>query len=426
MEEHLYNLTALGSKPGLERIGKLLISLGNPEANLKCVHVAGTNGKGSTSYIIANILQKAGYRVGRFTSPHVHSYRERFTLNGEAITAIELKTYLDKIESLICQKFRDDAARPTEFEVLTAIAFRWFEDKEVDIVLLEVGMGGIYDSTNVVIPEVSVITSIGLDHTSFLGNNLAEIAYNKAGIIKRQIPIVVGDIPKEALEVIEKIALQNDAPIYMANKDILEVRDEDLSGYNLDINWGEDILENTLFTLLGTYQLDNLATALTVINLLIKQGYKVSLDNIRNGLGSTKMPGRLEVVSQNPLVVLDVCHNEEGARAVSNALLKLLPDKSRVMVCGIVDDKDAYSILKYLGQNTSKCIITRPEGRRGYNWDRLLPVWEELYPDILVTCEEDIKLAVKYALSQLNGKNYLLICGSFYIIDQARRLFTAT
>lgn len=426
MEEHLYNLTALGSKPGLERIGSLLKSLGNPEANLKYIHVAGTNGKGSTSYIIATILQEAGYKVGRFTSPHVHSYRERFTLNGEAITAIELKTYLDKIESLICQKFSAADARPTEFEVLTAIAFSWFEDNEADVVLLEVGMGGIYDSTNVIIPEVSVITSIGLDHTSFLGDNLAEIAYNKAGIIKKQIPVVVGDVSQVALEVIEKIALQNEAPIYMANKSMLKVRDEDLSGYNLDINWGEGILENTLFTLLGSYQLDNLATALTVINLLIKQGYKISLDNIQNGLSTTKMPGRLEVVSQDPLVVLDVCHNEEGARAVSNALLRLLPDKSRIMVCGIVDDKDAYSILKYLGQNTTKCIITRPEGRRGHNWDRLLPVWEELYPDILVTCEEDIKLAVKQALSQLNGKNYLLICGSFYIIDQARRLFTAT
>lgn len=391
------------------------------------MHIAGTNGKGSTSLIVAKSLCLAGYKVGRFTSPHIHSYLERFNIDGKTITALELKKYIDEIEQVIKREFADNVDRPTEFEVLTAIAFKWFKDNEVDIVLLEVGMGGIYDSTNVITPEISIITSIDLDHTQFLGNTIAEIAQNKAGIIKREIPIIIGELPQEAYAVIEKIANDNKAPLYKADKNIIVRADnKGLLGYELDIKMGENILKNIFFSLPGDYQLANLATALTAIKILKEKGYLIKDDIINQTLSTLKMPGRLEVISKDPLVILDVAHNAEGARAVNKALQKLLLDKPKVLLCGIVDDKDAYTVLKYLGQNTVRCIIARPEGRRGENWLRLLPVWQELFPEILVHTIEDINEAVNYSLEQLNDEEYLLICGSFYIIDKARRVFTTT
>ncbi|HZJ84361.1 MAG TPA: folylpolyglutamate synthase/dihydrofolate synthase family protein [Syntrophomonadaceae bacterium] len=415
----------MGSKPGLSRIKKLLQALGNPEKKLKYVHIAGTNGKGSTSLIVANILSRAGLKVGRFTSPHIHSYLERFTIDGWTIPASQLKIYINKIEQVIRSEFADNIARPTEFEVLTAIAFEWFADNEVDIAVMEVGMGGIYDSTNVIVPEISIITSVAIDHTNFLGNTLAEITHNKAGIIKRKVPVVIGKMPFEASQIIENYAYQNNASLFKDNLvNVLQVRSCSLLGYELDLKIGDNILENIFFALRGDYQLENLTTALTAISALQEKGYFINETHIRQALKSLELPGRLEVISNKPLVIIDVAHNPHAAQALNQALEKLLPHKNKLLLCGIVDDKDAYSILKHLGHNTNACIITRPEGRRGNDWQRLQPVWQELYPDKPAYLEEDIVSAVNYSLAKLDKSEYLLMCGSFFIIDKARRVFT--
>ncbi len=421
----MYNLTALGSKPGLSRIKKLLQALGNPEKRQRYVHIAGTNGKGSTSLIIADILSRAGLKVGRFTSPHIHSYLERFTIDGHTISAAQLQIYINEIEQVIKSEFANNIARPTEFEVLTAIAFKWFADKQVDIAVMEVGMGGIYDSTNVIVPEISLITSIAIDHTNFLGNTLAEITHNKAGIIKEKVPVIIGKMPPEASHIIGNYASQNNAPLLKNNLvSILRIRSSSLLGYELDLIIGNKILENIFFALRGDYQLENLATALTAIFALREKGYHINESHIRQALGSLELPGRLEVISNKPLVILDVAHNPHAAQALNIALEKLLPHKNKLLLCGIVDDKDAYSILKHLGDNTIACTITRPEGRRGNDWQRLQALWRKLYPNKPTYLEEDIASAVSYSLAKLDKSEYLLICGSFYIIDKARQVFT--
>ncbi|NLB88148.1 MAG: bifunctional folylpolyglutamate synthase/dihydrofolate synthase [Syntrophomonadaceae bacterium] len=401
--------------------------MGSPEQGLKYVHVGGTNGKGSTSHIVEKILEVAEYKVGRFTSPHIHSYLERFTINGERITAQELQIYINDIEELIKDIFSGDQDRPTEFELLTALAFKWFKDKQVDIAVMEVGMGGLYDSTNVIIPEVSIITSIALDHMSFLGDTIEEVAFNKAGIIKSQVPIVVGKIEDRALKVIENEALAKKAPLFNSSATkVIKKTDSGILGCEVDIIGPDYNLSNVFFSLPGDFQLENLVTALTAISVLINKGFHISNDHIKKGLAQLKMPGRLEVVKDNPLVIVDVAHNPHAARAVNESLTRLLPNKKRTLLCGIVDDKDAFGIIKELGQNVSTCIITKPEGPRGDNWLRLKSLWQELYPDKLLVAIEDIEEAVGYALDTLNEDEYLLICGSFYILDKARRMFTTS
>ncbi|MBO8158795.1 folylpolyglutamate synthase/dihydrofolate synthase family protein [Thermosyntropha sp.] len=417
-------LTALGSKPGLERIERLLKEMGNPEKELKCVHIAGTNGKGSTSLIIASVLTKAGYKVGRFISPHVHSYRERFTIDGVEIDPWTLKRYIDEVEEKIAVMVEEGFPHPTEFEVLTAIAFQYFKDAEVDIAVIEVGMGGLYDSTNVITPLVSVITSVGLDHTDFLGTTIAEVAYNKAGIIKTGVPVVVGDLPEEAWQVVIKEAGAKGAPIYASS--MTWVKREDLpqiGEQKVSIEFAGYELNSVSFALLGDYQLDNLATAYTALMVLKQLGYKITDDNVRDALASLHIPGRLEIVSRDPLVIVDVAHNPHGASALNRSLASLLPGRQKVLVCGMVDDKDATETLNFLGQDTRVCVLTRPEGPRGNNWRRAAAIFADLYPEIEVYQIEDIAQAVKKGLEMLRKDEYLLITGSFYVINQARRVF---
>lgn len=212
-----------GSRPGLQRIQALLESMGNPHLKIPCVHIAGTNGKGSTSLLIAAILSCAGYRVGRFTSPHLHSYFERITINGQEIPGSDFVDYLDIIDNCVAHLTARGVEHPTEFEVLTAAAYQYFADQEVDIAVMETGLGGRFDSTNVIVPLLSVITSIDYDHTAILGNTIEEIAYNKAGIIKRKVPVLVGQLPEDALRVVKDYADDLQAPLYYDNEVTLTV-----------------------------------------------------------------------------------------------------------------------------------------------------------------------------------------------------------
>ncbi|SHG78237.1 dihydrofolate synthase / folylpolyglutamate synthase [Thermosyntropha lipolytica DSM 11003] len=401
----------------------MLKEMGNPEKDLHYVHIAGTNGKGSTSLIISSVLAQAGYKVGRFISPHVHSYRERFTINGQEIDAQTLKQYIDQVEAGIKTMTEKGFPHPTEFEVLTAIAFQYFKDEKVDIAVIEVGMGGRYDSTNVITPLVSVITSIGLDHMDFLGGTIAEVAYNKAGIIKHGVPVVVGRVPEEAFRVIVDEAMNKTAPIYASSMTWVEREKQDIYGQEVTIEFAGHELKGVFFSLLGDYQLDNLATSYTTLMLLKKQGFKISDEHIRSALSFLKIPGRLEIVSRDPLVIVDVAHNPQGAEALSTSLYTLLPGRKKVLVCGIVDDKDAVETLRFLGKDTVKCIVTRPEGPRGENWNRVAAIIHSLYPQVEVYQVEDIKEAVGKGLKALAGDDYLLITGSFYVINQARRVF---
>lgn len=417
-------MSAPGSKPGLERINKLLEALSNPQQNLAAVHIAGTNGKGSTSLMIADIISQAGCRVGRFISPHLHSYRERFTINGREIKAETLKGFLDRVEAVIQRELSADADRPTEFEILTAVAFLYFKEENVDLMVLEVGMGGLYDSTNVIIPLVSVITSIAYDHTAFLGNTIEEIAFNKAGIIKPGVPVVTGRLPESAQQVVCQEAVRQNAPVIPADSiQVRRIQQPDLLGQILTIESRFFHIDSAQFALLGGYQLSNLASALAVVEILMDLGYIVEEKHLLNALAAFRMPGRMEVLQQNPLVIGDVAHNPQGAQALAASLAGLLPQRSKVLMCGFLDDKDVKMNLLALGDHTRLAVVSRPESDRAVHWQEAARIWKEIYPQQSVFTEENIKAAVQKSLSLLEQDEYLLITGSFYLLDGARKCF---
>ena len=414
--------------------------MGHPEAGLNYIHIAGTNGKGSTGLIIASILMECGCKVGTYSSPHLHSYTERFRINGEAIPIENLKERIGRMSNYVEEMTRRKMEAPSEFEILTALGFQYFQDEQPDIVVLEVGMGGIYDTTNVVDPLVSIITGIDYDHTDFLGNTLAEIASNKAGIIKPDRPVVVGPMAAEAFSVIAARANAVQAPLYSSTLVGIESLPEDgLRGQRVNISYGGDDIRGVRFSLAGIYQLTNLALALTTL-LILQDNLGITLSRpsypdktepakhgiagieaaVRLALDGIQHPGRLEVVSKQPLVIVDAAHNPQGTRALAESLDRILPGRKRVLVCGWLNDKDVKNSLQPLGENTRFCIVTRPEGARGTEWQRVAGIWQELFPHKGFLVEENISKAAERGLDLLHGNEYLLITGSFYVLDRAR------
>lgn len=421
----MHQLCRLGSRPGLERIESLLQAMGNPQQNLNYIHVAGTNGKGSTSLIIADILIKAGFRVGRFSSPHLHSYLERFTVNGQEITVEAMKLILDGIEKNIEAMLSKGEDHPTEFEVLTAIAFQFFLNEGVDMVVLEVGMGGSYDSTNVIKPLAAVITGVDYDHTDYLGTTLTQIAANKAGIIKPGVPVIVGNMKDEALAVINSQAESLGAPIYQSSQIKLKrIAAPTLTGQRMSIEGRYFKMSGVKYSLLGDYQIMNLASALSTIEVMRDQGYRVEDSAVRESLSTLRMPGRLEVIKDSPLVIIDAAHNPQGAEALADSLDHLLPDRNKILVLGLLDDKERDGILRALGRGTKLVLVTRPQGPRGGAWQEVVEKWHEIFPNIKALAVENIKEAVNQGLNMVSGDEYLVITGSFYVLDQARRVFT--
>lgn len=410
--------------PGLERIETLSQAMGNPYEAYPCVHVAGTNGKGSVTLIIASVLQQAGYRVGRFISPHIHSYRERFSVNGKEIDESVLKAYLYKIKKILAAIQTPAFHGVTEFELLTAVAFEYFKDEHVDMAVIETGLGGTYDSTNIVSPLLSVITGVDYDHQAYLGNTLQEIAQNKAGIIKPGIPVVVGEMDKAAHQVIEERAISLKSMLQPVSTCRVErCNSPSLNGQIVNITGKGIELKGITFSLLGDFQLKNLAVAVTALMELKEQGYDITDASIAQGITGLKHPGRMELISRKPPVMLDVAHNLQAAKALNESLKKIFPGRQRILVCGILDDKDSTSILRELGEDCRSCVITRPEGERGAHWYRLIEQWLSLYPEKEVQIKEDIEEAVEAGERWLDPDEYLLVTGSFYILDRARAHF---
>ncbi|NLX01429.1 MAG: bifunctional folylpolyglutamate synthase/dihydrofolate synthase [Syntrophomonadaceae bacterium] len=401
--------------------------MGNPEQNYPCVHIAGTNGKGSVALIISSVLQQAGYRVGRFISPHIHSYRERFSVNNQEIKEDILLDYLQKIEANLNKMCQEGYERVTEFELLTAIAFEYFKDSKVDVAVLETGMGGLYDSTNVVSPLISIITGVDYDHQSYLGNSLKEIALNKAGIIKPGVPVVVGDMDEMALQVIKDRADSQGSSLFPASLCQVKRRgNHNIDGQVVEAKCPGLEIDRVYFSLLGDFQLQNLAVALTSLMVLKQQGYSITNEHIINTLSTLKHPGRMELISSNPPIILDVAHNPQAARQLAYSLKNLFPHRRCIMVCGMLDDKDSMAILQELGGDCRACVVTRPESQRGVHWQRVAAQWLMLYPDKEVWVKEDIEEAVKTGISLLGAEEYLLVAGSFYILDRARRYLMTT
>ncbi len=479
---YLYNLQKHGIKFGLENISRLMSLFDKPHESFLSVHVAGTNGKGSVSAIIASVLRTVGLKVGLFTSPHIVSFTERIRINDEEITENDVIGLTEEIREKISKfEIRNSKFSPTFFEVVTAIALLYFKRKKVDIAVIEVGMGGRLDATNIITPEVSVITNISYDHREFLGSTLKEIAHEKAGIIKDGVPVVVSYQEPEAMEVIERKAIEKGARPYVYGRDFSSaLRREDLSGICFEY-WSGDsqfAIPDLVLPLIGEHQMQNASVAIKAVELInerrlkpaaIRQseafmsysetkgkednpssppfskegkgGFlfeKIILNFIREGLENVRWPGRLEIVKEDPLILIDGAHNPAAAGALSKAFKKLFLRKygKIIIVLGIMSDKDVRGIMEPLLPFASEIILTSPEYSRAASPEKLASTAASLgffNVRIALTVKDAIEMAIKdsYKLQVTsyklkNNKNsklnssLILVTGSFYTIGEAK------
>lgn len=355
--EYIHSVQWRGSRLGLERTRELMEKLGNPEKKLKFVHIAGTNGKGSTSACIESILRAAGYKTGLYTSPYINRFNERIRFCGVDIEDDELVEVTDIVRP-IADSMED---KPTEFELITAVAMVYFVKKCCDIVVLEVGLGGEMDSTNVIeTPEIAVITAMGLDHTRELGSTLGEIAKAKAGIIKSGGDVVIYGGDSEADEVFEKVCAEKKANLIKTDFSRLNVKKSDISGSVFSFCGIEDVK----LPLAGLYQPKNAAVAITAVNTLRQKGYKISDDDIKRGLSSVYWPGRFEILRKSPVFVLDGAHNPHGIRAAVDSIVEFFGEKNAVIVTGVMADKDVGEMVRLTKKAAKMYFAVRPDNPR--------------------------------------------------------------
>lgn len=346
LEHELSKFEKFGINLGLDRIEYLLDKLGNPHKKFKSIHVAGTNGKGSVCAMLSSILKESGLKVAMYTSPHLFKYNERIKINGKDISDKDLEKYFKKVTAILKHPTLQcgvlvPGEHPTIFEILTAMAFKYFADKKVDIAVVEVGMGGRFDATNVLIPEVSVITTIDFDHTEYLGKTLKKIAFEKAGIIKPGVPVVVGKIKKEALDVIKKVAKKNGSDLY-------SVTDRTMS------------CPYDPMPLIGPHQKQNAAVAVKVMDILCR-GRILSCPSsvIKKGLRKTRWPGRFQVISKKPLIIVDGAHNPAGIRALKVTIAEQKIKTPLNLIFGVQRSKDVDAMVKEISPIAKNVIVTQ-------------------------------------------------------------------
>lgn len=354
--QKLYALRTFGIKPGLDPIRGLAEGLGNPQQSFLSIHVAGTNGKGSVCAMLASILRAAGFRTGLYTSPHLVRFNERIEVNGTAIPDEELADLFDTLEP-VAARLSGQGTASTFFEFTTALAFEHFRRQKVQMAVVETGLGGRLDATNIVLPLMSVITRIGIDHTAYLGDTIELIAGEKAGIIKDGRPVVCGATPDEAREVIRSVAAQRRALFIDATEAVAVRRvSQTLAGQKLAVASGECDYGTVLLALLGRHQLENVATAVAAAETLAEAG-RLSLpaDAIRRGLEQARWPGRLELLESHPPLLLDGAHNPDAARVLAAALKDLFRKRPLALVWGMCSDKDALGFSGALGGLVDAC-----------------------------------------------------------------------
>ena len=413
--DNVYGRLVFGIKPGLERIGALLERLGEPQKRLKFVHVAGTNGKGTCSTLVASALKECGLRVGLYTSPYVLEFRERFQINGEMIPQQEL---IEEVEALspIADEFEKNGDQVTEFEYITALAFHWFARRGCDVVVLEVGMGGRFDATNIIdVPEVAAIMSISLDHTAILGDTLEKIAFEKAGILKEGGRLVL--YPQQAPEVFSELEqICRERRVELLLPDLSQVKELECSIDGTTFQAGEQIWRTPF---LGEHQVRNAVTALKVLEVLKQRRWPVTEQAVKAGFEKAFIPARMEVISREPLCLLDGGHNPGCAQALGQALTRFVPQR-KVAIMGVMADKDSREALRILGALFSQIVTVAPEGLRALPAQKLAEVASEFCPKVIPagSCREALALAVK-AMGE-NGA--LVVCGSFYLAGEIREM----
>jgi dihydrofolate synthase/folylpolyglutamate synthase len=409
----MYGFRRFGIKLGLSTIKRILAGLGNPQDTFACIHVAGTNGKGSVASSLASILHRNGYKTGLYTSPHLVRFNERIQVNNRPVTNEKVVTSYSAVKDAHFGK-RD----PTFFEFTTAMALFEFAAQKVDWAVIETGMGGRLDATNIINPALSIITNISLEHRAYLGNTLAQIAREKAGIIKKHTPLVTGVRQKKAFAEIKRIAAGKEAPLFRLGTDFKVRRNQ---GQTFSYYGIRNVWHNLQTALPGSYQVDNAALVLAACELIGKNNATITRNNIQEGLSKNHWPGRLEIVSNNPFIILDGAHNLAAARNLAKFLSTNLAGKAITLVVGILDDKPYKAMLKSLLTPVHRVILTRAKIDRALEPERLYDVAQNLNADAVII--PDVEQAIKKAVETTPRHGAICIAGSLYVVGEAKEAF---
>jgi dihydrofolate synthase / folylpolyglutamate synthase len=404
----------------LERMEELNLSLGNPSGEYPSIHVAGTKGKGSVCILSASAIQQGGYKVGLYTSPHLDDYTERIQINGEFIPQADLVRMVEILKPHV-------AAIPelTTFEITTALAFMYFAEQQVDAAIIEVGLGGRLDATNIIRPIVSIITSISLDHTQLLGDTLTQIAGEKAGIIKTGIPVISSPQDEEAYNVIEQVARHHGSHLIKVGRDVLfrEIS-HSLDGQIIGVWSPDQDSDNPLILsipLLGAHQAANAATAYAALQIFDKYGLRVDEDSIKSGFAKAFWPGRFEIIQHSPPVILDCAHNRDSALKLRLTIDEYYPGRQVILVFGASEDKDIQGMFTELLPYVKKMIAVKSFHPRAIDTDKLVGMTKSYGNPVI--CVEDIPAAVEKALELADDNALVLVTGSIFVVAEARKYF---
>jgi len=405
-----------GIKLGLERISYIAKKLDNPNKNYKIVHVAGTNGKGSVCKFLASILSESGYKTGCYISPHIQRFSERITIDNKEISDEKIASLVEKIKPIVEEMIKNNDT-PTFFEIVTAMAFQYFSDEKVDFAVVEVGLGGKYDATNIVEPMVSVITNITLEHTDVLGKKIQDIALQKSGIIKDGVAVVTA-AEGDALDIINNATVEKNASINIINEKMWKRKSFDLGGQEFHIK-GTLADYNVKTSMLGKHQGGNISLAIATVENLQMNGIYIPETSIAEGVAKATNPGRLEIVQHNPIVLLDGAHNPAGISTLKEALNDFEHDKL-IIVLGILSDKDVNSMLSIIVPGADTIVVTKSHGSRASEPTKLKEMIEKVGYKKNIIVKDQIPDAIKYAKSIAKKDDLICVTGSLFTVGGAR------
>ncbi|MGE5613453.1 MAG: bifunctional folylpolyglutamate synthase/dihydrofolate synthase [Bacillota bacterium] len=416
--EYIHGTLKFGSKLGLHNIGVLLGLMGEPHKKLKYVHVAGTNGKGSTSAFISSILTEAGYRTGLFTSPFIQRFTERIRIGNEEISPAELAEITAFVKSCVDRMLAMGESHPTEFEIVTAIGFEYFYRKKCDIVVLEVGLGGRFDSTNIIdTPEVAVIATINYDHTDRLGGTLPEIAFEKAGIIKPGGNVVIYGQDKEVEKVFENACAERGAKLTRTDFSGIVIHDFGIDGQTFSF----EQYDRLKIRLLGRHQTRNAALAVKAVETLREKGFNISDEALGKGLEKARWPGRLEVLSKDPVVLIDGAHNAEGAAVLKNAIDEYFPGRPVTFIMGVLKDKPYLEMIKTVLPGCKRVFTVTARSPKALPADILAKAAADYCKNVQIS--DTIESAVRISMETAETDEVICAFGSLYYIGIVREMF---